>query len=245
MKNIEFNRTKEDNLEQRRNYFHSLSLEDCFMRLKAMGVYYRYDQYVDLLMHEADLEVIERNIITSFRLNHKKMNYELGGLHVDLVLVMLEKIAATMKVKASDFTALGIKCKYIVKEKNWDKQHLLDCFNLCEQVLMIIQYFKINHSQDIDDLLGCDVQRLFEHYRTISQQFIITSVFQDVLFYEGFMDEVLSCLDDYCEQVIIQYRIQIADFYYYFNKIKKAKYDYKLLAIDYPNNQEVLKRMNF
>ena len=237
------NRHHNDTQEQRISYFQSLTLDDCFNRMRAMHVYYHYDDYVKLLMNEADLKVIAEQIIAEFQLNKRKMNYEFGGLHTDLVIVMLEKIKATMDISAADYYWLMIKCKHIIKEKVFNLEHYNNCMALANKLLLIISYYDMNHSYDLDHLLECDSKAFFNHLLKVANEQLKTMTFKDVLVYENMMNDVLTYLNDYAEEVIITYRLQLYDLYKYFKHDDEAQYDLKLIKLDYGNHEEILKRV--
>lgn len=233
MKKIQINRNKNDNQEQRFAYFRSLQLDDCLKRMKVMGVYYPYHVYEDLLMKIADIDEIANDIIEEFHLRDRKLNYELGGLHIDLVNVTLEKIASTMKVKASDFYAIGIKCKHSIKEKTINIEHYLHCFTLCEQVLMIMQYYHMNDILELERLLGCGMHEFFMHFILVAKQVLPKMSFDDVLYYENFISEIINhfYVDDH--DLIYDLRKTLALLYYNYGYKKEAMYEYKLIELDY------------
>ena len=91
--------SKKAKLEQ----YQSHSMDTCIAMMQAMGVRYAYDDYAALLMNEADLKKIEEKIINDFKLTKEAFHYDDDGYDLDLVPVVLEKIAETIDFKASDY----------------------------------------------------------------------------------------------------------------------------------------------
>ena len=91
--------SKKAKLEQ----YESLSLDTCIAMMQAMGITYTYDDYAATLMNEADLGAIEKKLLDDFRLTKTSFSYEDDGYDVDLIKVVLSKIADTVDFKASDY----------------------------------------------------------------------------------------------------------------------------------------------
>lgn len=78
-------------------------MADCIQDMQKMQVQYEYEDYYRLLLDEADLKKLAKNIIEGNNIKNGNYDYKELGYDIDLVMVTLDKVAETMDIKAADF----------------------------------------------------------------------------------------------------------------------------------------------
>lgn len=188
------------------------SIEECIKEMQTMGVQYVYEDYVRILLDDANRKQVEKNIIEGNNLKEK-------GHNVELVALTLDKIANTMDVKASDFkdiqkdigTSLKVTFKQGASEEN--AAEYLKQFKISEKLLMIGQRKHITVASELSELLGTDVEAYIRHFFAFAYQVLPTWQYDDVKFYEDFAYAILSQYSDLFERYQLKLLIDCADLY--------------------------------
>ena len=87
--------------------YNNFAIDTCIDMARAMGVDMGYDQYANMLLEITDLKTIANNIIDEYDLKTKKFSFDEDGYDIDLIEVLVSKIADTVDIKAQDFIELG------------------------------------------------------------------------------------------------------------------------------------------
>lgn len=207
---------KKDN--EKLAYYEGLEVEECIALMQAMQVHYSYDDYYALLLDEADVKVLENNIIEGNDIKAQKLNFKEHGFDEDLVAVTLQKVGNTMDIKASDYKELkkqitaSLKFK-MGKDPEANAKQYLDEFALSEKLLMIGQRRNLATAADVQELIGGDVLAYFKHFFDFAYALLPTWQYNDVKFYEDFAYAVMSQYSDVFENEQLRVQIDVADLY--------------------------------
>ena len=199
-------------------HYEALPLAECITLMQSMKVSYQYEDYYRLLMEEADMGKLEQAIIEGNRLKEAKLRYEDNGCDEDLVAITLQKVAATMDVKAADYKdlkkAITKALKFQIGEDGErSAAAYLDEFQLAEKLLMIAQRKHIGDTKTETDLMKTDVAKFFEHFFAFAYAILPDWQYSDVKFYEDFVYAVLSQFSDLYEQEQMRIQMDVADLY--------------------------------
>lgn len=188
---------KKEKLQQ----YESFRLDSSIAMMQAMGVPYTYDDYARELMKEADLKQIAKHIIEAFALKKDQFQYEEDGYDLDLIPVVLEKIAETVDFKASDYPNMEAAAKKLVTyqfsedaEKN--SEAYLTEFHLLERLLMIAQRQDLRSSEALRQVINVDMMPLTAHFMQLARQVLASWQYDDVRYYENFAYALLSQFED-------------------------------------------------
>lgn len=200
------------------NPYKDLSVDECIAKMQSMGVGYVYEDYARILLDDADLKHIEKNIIEGNALAEKNYTFEKDGFDTDLVMVTLEKAADTMDVKALDFKDMKKDMAACVKTVYSDDPEVnaaeyLKEFKLCEKILMVGQRKNIASAEEVSKLIGGDVDEFIQHFFKLAYTILPTWQYEDVKFYEDFAYAVLSQYADLYEKYQLGLLIDCADLY--------------------------------
>ena len=194
------------------------SLADCIQDMQKMQVQYEYEDYYRLLLDEADLKKLAKNIIEGNNIKNGNYDYKELGYDIDLVMVTLDKVAETMDIKAADFKEYK---KSITKALNFtmgedaeaNAGEYLDEFKLAEILLMVGQRKEITEAEALSALIGADVNAYFKHFFTFAYALLPSWQYDDVKYYENFAYAVLSQFSDLYESEQQRIQIDVADLY--------------------------------
>ena len=194
------------------------SLADCIQDMQKMQVQYEYEDYYRLLLDEADLKKLAKNIIEGNNIKNGNYDYKELGYDIDLVMVTLDKVAETMDIKAADFKEYK---KSITKALNFtmgedaeaNAGEYLDEFKRAEKLLMVGQRKEITEAEALSALIGADVNAYFKHFFTFAYALLPSWQYDDVKYYENFAYAVLSQFSDLYESEQQRIQIDVADLY--------------------------------
>lgn len=200
------------------DHYQTLPLEECIRLMQTMQVHYNYDDYYKLLLDEADLAKLEKDIIAGNKIKEQKYSFEEVGCDEDLVMVTLNKVGDTMDIKAADYKEMKKQIGAALKFKMSDDAEsnaaeYLDEFKLCEKILMIGQRKQLYQAADITELLGADVNAYFQHFFDFAYALLPSWQYNDVKFYEDFAYAVLSQFTDLYNSDQLRIQIDVADLY--------------------------------
>lgn len=204
--------------KEKMEHYEALPLEECIRLMQVMNVHYNYDDYYRLLLDEADLSLLEKNIIEGNQLPSLKLSFKENGYDEDLVLVTLKKVADTMDIKAMEYKDLkkaiknALKFK-MVEDAEANAAEYLNEFALSEKLLMIGQRKGIVSAIELSELLDADVEAYFAHFFDFAYALLPQWQYNDVKYYEDFAYAVLSQYADLFEVYQLRIQIDVADLY--------------------------------
>lgn len=198
--------------------YESWSLEECISKLQAMNVHHVYEDYAHFLLDEADIKVIEKNIIEGNGLDKAGFDFDSNGYDKDLVSVTLHKVADTMDIKAMDYKeikkSMGECVKFSMGEDaEVNAAQYLKEFKVCEKILMIGQRKNITSAEEVSALVGSDVEAFVKHFFALAYDILPGWQYNDVKFYEDFAFAVLSQYADLYEKYQLGILLDVADLY--------------------------------
>lgn len=199
-------------------HYEALALEECIRLMQAMNVHYSYEDYYQLLLDEADLSLLEKNIIDGNKIKEMKLVFSEHGYDEDLVMVTLTKVADTMDIKAADYKDLKKAIQTALKFKfhtdgEVNAAEYLNEFALSEKILMIGQRKTIVSAKEVSEFLGADVEAYFAHFFDFAYALLPEWQYNDVKYYEDFAYAVLSQFADLFETFQLRIQIDVADLY--------------------------------
>lgn len=208
---------KKDNKKKLEAY-QAKSLEECISLMQKMNVQYKYEDYYRLILDEADLKKLEKNIIEGNHIKDANYDFDTVGYDVDLVMVTLNKVADTMDIKASDFKEWKKEIKAAMKFQYADDGEVnaaeyLNEFSLSEKLLMAGQRKDIHSVETLSELVGADIGAFFKHFFDFAYALLPTWQYNDVKFYEDFAYAILSQYADLFESEQLRVQIDVADLY--------------------------------
>lgn len=208
---------KKDNKKKLEAY-QAKSLEECISLMQKMNVQYKYEDYYRLILDEADLKKLEKNIIEGNHIKDANYDFDTVGYDADLVMVTLNKVADTMDIKASDFKEWKKEIKAAMKFQYADDGEVnaaeyLNEFSLSEKLLMAGQRKDIHSVEALSELVGADIGAFFKHFFDFAYALLPTWQYNDVKFYEDFAYAILSQYADLFESEQLRVQIDVADLY--------------------------------
>lgn len=204
----------QDKMEEMMSY----SLDKCISMLQAIGVMHSYEAYMNILLDEANLEIVEKNIIEGNRLREIEFDYDKNNFDMNLIKITLAKVSATMDLKASDYAIIkkdmsaSMKVK-LSKDDDKNAKEYLNEFKTAEKILMIGQRKNITVSSDVSELIGGDIEAFVEHFFNLAYEILPTWQYDDVKFYEDFAYAILSQYTDLYAKYQLRILIDCADLY--------------------------------
>ncbi len=208
---------KKDNKKKLEAY-QAKSLEECISLMQKMNVQYKYEDYYRLILDEANLKKLEKNIIEGNHIKDANYDFDTVGYDADLVMVTLNKVADTMDIKASDFKEWKKEIKAAMKFQYADDGEVnaaeyLNEFSLSEKLLMAGQRKDIHSVETLSELVGADIGAFFKHFFDFAYALLPTWQYNDVKFYEDFAYAILSQYADLFESEQLRVQIDVADLY--------------------------------
>lgn len=198
--------------------YNNFAIDTCIDMARAMGVDMGYDQYANMLLEITDLKTIANNIIDKYDLKTKKFSFDEDGYDIDLIEVLVSKIADTVDIKAQDFIELGGIAKECLAYElsddasaNNDEYHKE--FDLVKKILMIAQRKDLHTMEELASLLKMDMTDTILHYMDVAYNVLKNWQYDDVKYYENFIYAVLSNFTDLHDKYANRAMMDIADLY--------------------------------
>ena len=198
--------------------YNNFAIDTCIDMARAMGVDMGYDQYANMLLEITDLKTIANNIIDKYDLKTKKFSFDEGGYDIDLIEVLVSKIADTVDIKAQDFIELGGIAKECLAYElsddasaNNDEYHKE--FDLVKKILMIAQRKDLHTMEELASLLKIDMTDTILHYMDVAYNVLKNWQYDDVKYYENFIYAVLSHFTDLHDKYANRAMMDVADLY--------------------------------
>ena len=198
--------------------YNNFAIDTCIDMARAMGVDMGYDQYANMLLEIMDLKTIANNIIDKYDLKTKKFNFDEDGYDIDLIEVLVSKIADTVDIKAQDFIELGGIAKECLAYElsddasaNNDEYHKE--FDLVKKILMIAQRKDLHTMEELASLLKMDMTDTILHYMDVAYNVLKNWQYDDVKYYENFIYAVLSHFTDLHDKYANRAMMDVADLY--------------------------------
>ena len=198
--------------------YNNFAIDTCIDMARAMGVDMGYDQYANMLLEITDLKTIANNIIDKYDLKTKKFSFDEDGYDIDLIEVLVSKIADTVDIKAQDFIELGGIAKECLAYElsddasaNNDEYHKE--FDLVKKILMIAQRKDLHTMEELASLLKMDMTDTILHYMDVAYNVLKNWQYDDVKYYENFIYAVLSHFTDLHDKYANRVMMDVADLY--------------------------------
>lgn len=198
--------------------YNNFAIDTCIDMARAMGVDMAYDQYANMLLEITDLKTIANNIIDKYDLKTKKFSFDEDGYDIDLIEVLVSKIADTVDIKAQDFIELGGIAKECMAYElsddasaNNDEYHKE--FDLVKKILMIAQRKNLHTMEELASLLKMDMTDTILHYMDVAYNVLKNWQYDDVKYYENFIYAVLSHFTDLHDKYANRAMMDVADLY--------------------------------
>ena len=198
--------------------YNNFAIDTCIDMARAMGVDMGYDQYANMLLEITDLKTIANNIIDKYDLKTKKFSFDEDGYDIDLIEVLVSKIADTVDIKAQDFIELGGIAKECLAYElsddasaNNDEYHKE--FDLVKKILMIAQRKDLYTMEELASLLKMDMTDTILHYMDVAYNVLKNWQYDDVKYYENFIHAVLSHFTDLHDKYANRAMMDVADLY--------------------------------
>lgn len=198
--------------------YNNFAIDTCIDMARAMGVDMGYDQYANMLLEITDLKTIANNIIDKYDLKTKKFSFDEDGYDIDLIEVLVSKIADTVDIKAQDFIELGGIAKECLAYElsddasaNNDEYHKE--FDLVKKILMIAQRKNLHTMEELASLLKMDMTDTILHYMDVAYNVLKNWQYDDVKYYENFIYAVLSHFTDLHDKYANRAMMDVADLY--------------------------------
>lgn len=198
--------------------YNNFAIDTCIDMARAMGVDMGYDQYANMLLEITDLKTIANNIIDKYDLKTKKFSFDEDGYDIDLIEVLVSKIADTVDIKAQDFIELGGIAKECLAYElsddasaNNDEYHKE--FDLVKKILMIAQRKDLHTMEELASLLKMDMTDTILHYMDVAYNVLKNWQYDDVKYYENFIYAALSHFTDLHDKYANRAMMDVADLY--------------------------------
>lgn len=198
--------------------YNNFAIDTCIDMARAMGVDMGYDQYANMLLEITDLKTIANNIIDKYDLKTKKFSFDEDGYDIDLIEVLVSKIADTVDIKAQDFIELGGIAKECLAYElsddasaNNDEYHKE--FDLVKKILMIAQRKDLHTMEELASLLKMDMTDTILHYMDVAYNVLKNWQYDDVKYYENFIYAVLSHFTGLHDKYANRAMMDVADLY--------------------------------
>ena len=198
--------------------YNNFAIDTCIDMARAMGVDMGYDQYANMLLEITDLKTIANNIIDKYDLKTKKFSFDEDGYDIDLIEVLVSKIADTVDIKAQDFIELGGIAKECMAYElsddasaNNDEYHKE--IDLVKKILMIAQRKNLHTMEELASLLKMDMTDTILHYMDVAYNVLKNWQYDDVKYYENFIYAVLSHFTDLHDKYANRAMMDVADLY--------------------------------
>lgn len=210
--------TKKTDTKQKMEQYNQFSLDTCIDMAKAMGIDMGYDQYAQLLMDQSDNKEIVKTILEQYPIKADAFSYEEDGYDLDLLEVLVAKVAQTVTIKASDYAAMGKEIEahevYVISEESLDNNDEYNAdFDLVRRLLMIAQRKDIHTMSDLQTIVIADATKLIEKFMDVAYAVLKNWQYDDVKYYENFIYAVLSQFNDLYQAYENKAMMDVADLY--------------------------------
>lgn len=210
--------TKKTDTKQKMEQYNQFSLDTCIDMAKAMGIDMGYDQYAQLLMDQSDTKEIVKTILEQYPIKADAFSYEEDGYDLDLLEVLVAKVAQTVTIKASDYAAMGKEIEaheaYVMSEESLDNNDEYNAdFDLVRRLLMIAQRKDIHTMSDLQTIVTADATKLIEKFMDVAYAVLKNWQYDDVKYYENFIYAVLSQFNDLYQAYENKAMMDVADLY--------------------------------
>lgn len=210
--------TKKTDTKQKMEQYNQFSLDTCIDMAKAMGIDMGYDQYAQLLMDQSDTKEIVKTILEQYPIKADAFSYEEDGYDLDLLEVLVAKVAQTVTIKASDYAAMGKEIEaheaYVISEESLDNNDEYNAdFDLVRRLLMIAQRKDIHTMSDLKTIVTADATKLIEKFMDVAYAVLKNWQYDDVKYYENFIYAVLSQFNDLYQAYENKAMMDVADLY--------------------------------
>ena len=210
--------TKKTDTKQKMEQYNQFSLDTCIDMAKAMGIDMGYDQYAQLLMDQSDNKEIVKTILEQYPIKADAFSYEEDGYDLDLLEVLVAKVAQTVTIKASDYAAMGKEIEaheaYVISEESLDNNDEYNAdFDLVRRLLMIAQRKDIHTMSDLKTIVTSDETKLIEKFMDVAYAVLKNWQYDDVKYYENFIYAVLSQFNDLYQAYENKAMMDVADLY--------------------------------
>ncbi|NCC55713.1 MAG: hypothetical protein EOM11_09595 [Erysipelotrichia bacterium] len=198
--------------------YNEVALDACLDAMRTMGVGYSYEDFCRLLLDEADMKLLEKNIIEGNDLANKTYDFKKDGYDLDVVMATLQKVEATMDISASQFKTIKkamdqcVKTKLVVDADENAKNYLQE-LRVAEKVLMVGQRKNITSCVEATALLNSDVRKFFEHFKAMAYAVLRNWKYEDVEFYQEFAFAFVSQYADLFADFQNEIQMDCADLY--------------------------------
>ena len=178
------------------NMYRDLQIDTCIYMGNAMGIPYKYDDWAKELLISNDYEEIRKSVLKKFKIT--SFDYDENGYDDDLIPVILEKVAATMKVKVSDYEDIAVRIRhhidYIFDDSIVDVYK--EQFDLARDILEIARRRGIHNSKELGELMNADIYEFVGKFMFTAYEVLPKQSFNDVKQYRDTIFDVLSQLKD-------------------------------------------------
>lgn len=210
--------TKKTDTKQKMEQYNQFSLDTCIDMAKAMGIDMGYDQYAQLLMDQSDTKEIVKTILEQYPIKADAFSYEEDGYDLDLLEVLVTKVAQTVTIKASDYAAMGKEIEaheaYVISDESLDNNDEYNAdFDLVRRLLMIAQRKDIHTMSDLQTIVTADATKLIEKFMDVAYAVLKNWQYDDVKYYENFIYAVLSQFNDLYQAYENKAMMDVADLY--------------------------------
>lgn len=210
--------TKKTDTKQKMEQYNQFSLDTCIDMAKAMGIDMGYDQYAQLLMDQSDTKEIVKTILEQYPIKADAFSYEEDGYDLDLLEVLVAKVAQTVTIKASDYAAMGKEIEaheaYVISEESLDNNDEYNAdFDLVRRLLMIAQRKDIHTMSDLQTIVTADATKMIEKFMDVAYAVLKNWQYDDVKYYENFIYAVLSQFNDLYQAYENKAMMDVADLY--------------------------------
>lgn len=209
---------KKTDTAQKKEQYNQFSLDTCIDMARAMGIQMGYDEYAQMLMDQTDLKAMAQDILDRYHVTETSFNYEEDGYDADLLEVLMEKVAATVDIKASDFAQMGKEIQsheaYQISKESLDNNDEYNAdFDLVRRLLMIAQRKDIHTMKDLQNVVHADATKFIEKFMDVAYAVLRNWQYDDVKYYENFIYAVLSQFTDLYQSLENRAMMDVADLY--------------------------------
>lgn len=210
--------TKKEDTKQKMEQYNQFSLDTCIDMAKAMGIEMGYDQYAELLMDQSDIKEIVKSILEKYPVKADAFSYDDDGYDLDLLEVLVNKVAQTVTIKASDYETIKEEVKvheaYVISDESLDNNDEYNAdFDLVRRLLMIAQRKDIHTMADLQAVIAIDATKMIEKFMDVAYAVLKNWQYDDVKYYENFIYAVLSQFNDLYQAYENRAMMDVADLY--------------------------------
>ena len=198
--------------------YEQFSLDTCIDMARAMGIEMGYDQYASMLLEEADEKKIAKSIWDTYQLNAKSYSFDEDGYDVDLIPVLVSKVAGTVDIKASDFALMQKEIQdhaqyEILADGLANNDEYSAAFDLVKRLLMIAQHKGLTTMEQLAGIVKEDATAMIGKFMDVAYVVLKNWQYDDVKYYENFLYALLSQFEDLYQIYETRAMMDIADLY--------------------------------